>query len=286
MPPPTAKPKTPRPNPPEPTNAPTPRSAAPEIRRGGTAPAPAIVLIGTEGSGKTTAGAYAPDPVFLMARNETGLLTLREHGRVPDVPHFAERQSWSETLSAVDFLATNGASYKTIVLDAMGGFERLCHEHVCVKEFGGDWGEKGFMSYHKGYDMSITPWLDLLTRLDKLRRQGKTVLLICHSKIQQFKNPIGPDFDRYTSDCHAKTWGVTHRWADAVLFLNFLTIVQEEKDRRKRGIGGTDRILYTQHNDAWDAKNRFGMEPELIMPAEPAEMWAAIESAIRGEQTP
>ena len=55
------------------------------------------------------------------------------------------------------------------------------------------------------------------------------ILALCHSKIAPFKNPEGPDYDRFTPDLHAKTWGLTHKWADYVLFLNFETHVDAGK---------------------------------------------------------
>ena len=41
-----------------------------------------IVVYGPEGSGKTSLGAPAPKPFFLMSRGETGLLTLLDFGLV------------------------------------------------------------------------------------------------------------------------------------------------------------------------------------------------------------
>lgn len=235
--------------------------------------APRIVLNAVEGFGKTTFGAFAPNPAILMARGETGFATLRQKGRVPDADA-VELTSWNNVFRIIDTLA--GGQYDTIVIDALGGFERLCHEHVCARDFNNDWSEKGFYSYMRGYEVSIPDWIQFLYRLDALRAaRNCSIILLSHAKARTFKNPLGPDFDRYTADCHEKTWGVTHKWADAVLFGTFVTVTQEKKGRTK-GIGGTERVIHTQRTDGYDAKNRYGMTQQIQLPDDPAQMWPTV----------
>jgi hypothetical protein len=242
---------------------------------------PRIVLNAVEGFGKTSTAAHAPNPAILMARGESGYLTLLGAKRVP--PHPAIMlDSWDETLAMVDSLDEDPQGRQTVVLDALGGFERLCHEKVCKRDFGGDWGEKGFMSFHKGYHQSVGEWLKLIAKLDRLReRHGIAIIFLSHSLVKSFKNPMGEDFDRYIADCHEKTWGVTHKWADAVLFGNFATVV-EKKDGKTKGIGGTERRLYSERRDAFDAKNRYGMKPAMVLPDSPLGAWTAIWDEIKG----
>ncbi|HUW30150.1 MAG TPA: AAA family ATPase [Planctomycetota bacterium] len=187
----------------------------------------------------------------------------------------------------MDFLdqlaLVSSPTHQVLAFDALGGIERLCHERVCERDFNGDWGEKGFTSYQKGYDVAVTDWLQLLQRLDRIRSQGITILMLGHVQVRPFRNPLGEDYDRYVSDVHHKTWGVTHKWADAVLFGTFRTIVVAKKGERAKGIGGADRVLYCERRDAYDAKNRYGMPAELDIPGDPSQTWPTIWSAIRKE---
>lgn len=224
------------------------------------------ILAGVEGIGKTSWGCCAPSPFFLMTRGETGLETLLDAGRVPDTPHFPEIKTWMEFLDALKWLIENEHAYKTLVIDTIGGAERLCHEHVCKRDYGGQWGEKGFTSYMQGYEVSLADWRDLLTLLTGLRDQKRmTIVCLNHVKIAPFHNPEGKDYDRYTVDMHHKTWSLTHRWADWVLFANFYTVTKEEGGEKTKGAGGKKRIIYTERSAAWDAKNRFGLPPEIEM---------------------
>jgi hypothetical protein len=226
---------------------------------------------------------------MLMAGGETGYLTLLGHRLVPDVDR-AEIQSWAGLLALLDALEA-ACPYGTLVFDALNGFERLCHEHVCDNEFRGDWGEKGFTAYQRGYDIAVADWLGLLARLDRLRgAAGCRVLLLGHSKVETFKNPGGADYDRWVCDVHRKTWAATHKWADAVLFGKFFTVVETQRAggpealKRGKGIGGTERIVYTQQRDAWDAKNRYGMPEAIDVPADASAIWNTLYGHIRPQE--
>ncbi len=245
---------------------------------------PRIVINGVEGWGKTTLAAMAPKPGIYMARGESGYETLLGVKAVPNIPNDTV-EDWAGLMVALDeLIAGETMPYKTLAFDAMGGFERLCHEHVCVRDFHGDLGERGFAAYQKGYDVSVTDWLGFLARLDKIRARGVMILLLSHSQVRPFRNPMGEDFDRYTADVHHKTWSVTHKWADAVLFANFIIIPDKSASGKTKGIGGSDRIIYTQRRDAFDAKNRYAMEPELDIPDDPKGMWPALWAALTGKE--
>lgn len=164
----------------------------------------------------------------------------------------------------------------------------MCHEFICRRDFNGDWGEKGFASYQRGPDVAVSEWLKLLAILDRLHDSGKIVLILSHCKIKTFKNPLGADYDRYVSDVHDKTWSVTAKWADCVLFGNFYSVVESaerkpEALRRGKGIGGTERVIYTERRDAFDAKNRYGMPEVIDIPHDPSVVWETIYSNIRKE---
>ena len=238
---------------------------------------PKILLNAVEGYGKTTFGSYAPNPVMLQARGETGYETLLGSGLVPSIDA-ARINSWPGLLELMPTL--NG--FATVNLDAVGGIERLCHEFICDRDFDGEWGEKGFASYQKGYDVSITEWIKLLSALDRLHDKGVVIVILSHCKVKPFKNPMGADYDRYVSDVHDKTWAVTAKWADAVLFGNFFTVVETARSskpealRKGKGIGGTGRVIYTERRDAFDAKNRYNMEPVIDIPNDPKQMWSTI----------
>ncbi|MAH45061.1 hypothetical protein CMI37_04480 [Candidatus Pacearchaeota archaeon] len=244
-------------------------------------PPPRIVLSAVEGWGKTTAGAYAPNSCLIMSEHETGYLTLRGSGLVPEVD-CGLATNWVDLLNTLETLAKpDHPGYGVLALDAINGFERMCHERVCQRDFKGDWGEKGFTSYQKGYDVAVTDWLQMLIALDNIRAKGTTILLIAHVQVRPFGNPLGADYDRYVVDVHKKTWGVTLKWADAVLFGNFKSVIDAKTGK---AVGRADRRLFTERRDGYDAKNRYGMPEYLDIPADPTRVWSSIWDSITAKR--
>lgn len=247
--------------------------------------APRLIFNCVEGWGKTSLVAFIPEVRLILAPNETGYETLLGRGLVPSVQQIIT-QDWAELLAVVDAIIAAPGSCSVVALDALGGFEFLCHQHVCEREYKGVWGEKGFLGYMRGYDRSVTDWRTLLSRLDELRsRHGIASVFLSHAQVRPFTNPLGDDFKRFEADCHPKTWGVTGRWADAVLFGTYETVVSEDAQGRSthKGIGKSHRILYAERRDAFDAKNRYAMPEMIHMTNEPEHSWGIVHNLIKGD---
>jgi len=243
-----------------------------------------VVIAGVEGVGKTSIPVFGPNAAIIMAKGETGYMTLLQANRAPSVDATLVN-TWDDLFLVLDgLIAMQELPYNTLGLDARGGFEQLCHQHVCSNEFDGDWGEKGFTSFQRGYKVAQPEWLKFLAKLDAINAKGCAIFMLAHTVIKPFRNPLGADYDRIAVDAHEKTWGPTHKWADAVLFYTFVTVV-EKLDRNKtkgKAIGGTDRVIYTERRDAWDAKNRYGMPESLDIPDDPSQTYNVIMNAIKG----
>lgn len=239
---------------------------------------PRVVFYAVEKFGKTTALAYAPSPIIIQVR-DTGYQTLVDAGLVPASPTIVAT-SWTHLLASID-AAIAMPGVKTLGIDGITGAERLCQEHVCTTEFGGDWGDGGFTSFNKGYDRCASVWLALLARLDRAIEAGITVVLLAHARTKTQKNPVGADYDRFEPDLHAKTWSPTARWADAILFGKFHTIVDVTRreaakkvaEQKGKAIGGVDRVVFTTGCDAFVAGNRYGAESELWVKGGAESMW-------------
>ena len=249
-----------------------------------------LILHGVEGVGKSSFAAFAPLPIFMMARGETGLETLIDSGRLHDVPHFPEIGSWEDLIGGIETLIHEQHTYKTLVIDTLNGAERLCHESVCARLFNNDWGKQGFTSYQQGFEASLADWRQLLFLLDQLREQKRmAIICLCHSKVKTFKNPEGADFDRYAPDMHDKTWGLTHKWSDIVLFAKFETIVtggsvpegSVKAGKKGKGVGGQTRMMFSERHASYDAKNRNGLPEEIEMGDSGKAAWSNFLTALK-----
>lgn len=232
-----------------------------EITDSRKARAPAVILYGVPGLGKTSFAASIPDVCFMIDDSERGIDTLKASGCVPrSIKTLPPYSDWQGVLDTLDQFAEQEHDFKWLAIDTLGGLERLCHEHVCGRNFDGDWSEKGFLSFHRGYEVALADWRGLLKRLDRVRDRGIRLICLAHSTVKPFHNPAGDDYDRYFPDMHPKTWTLTAKWADIIMFGNFLVTVEEGK-----GAGGHHRVLYTEYTAAWEAKNRHGLPFEISM---------------------
>lgn len=224
-----------------------------------------VVLYGPEGVGKSTFGADAPSPIFLGAEDGTARL---------DVARFPQPESWADVLEAIKTLGTEQHNYKTLVVDTLDWVEPLCWKHACSEH---GWKSVEDPGYGKGYAVALDLWRQFLQHLERL--QSKTsmhVVLLAHSQITKFADPLGNDFDRYELKLNKKAAGLLKEWPDAVLFCNYETRTARDKaTKRTRGISTGARWVYTTRDAAYDAKNRYGL-PER-MPLSFGDLNSAVE---------
>jgi hypothetical protein len=92
------------------------------------------------------------------------------------------------------------------------------------------------------------------------------VVLIAHSKIKRFDDPKLPTgYDRYIIAINDMAAAAVRQAVDAVLFASFNEKVKQvaKSSSGNRGLGEGERILFTEHRPAFDAKNRFNLPFEL-----------------------
>ncbi len=224
---------------------------------------PKIVLQAVEGFGKTTIGAYVPDAVMLLADTETGYETLLGVDRVPKRA-VAKTGDWETTMELVSQVKGN------LVIDELTGLEKQCHEYTKNKYFQGS--TEKYFNFWKGPETARDEWMKFISKLQSI---DGIVLALCHTNVKGFRDPMAEDYERYVGSMYKKIWADTCRWADVVLFGNYASVIKDGK-----GIAGYDRTIYTEHRDAYDAKNRYGMPEKIKLPSA-EESWNTIWKEIK-----
>jgi hypothetical protein len=239
------------------------------VKRGRTVSPDRIILVGTEGLGKTTFAAGAPAPIFIAV--EDGL-------RHVDVAHFPQPKSFNEVLADLAALAMEEHDYKTCVIDTVDWVGLLIQDAVMRRN---DWSPVQFDEYGRGYKVWVQDWRRLLVALDRLRAEkGMEIILLAHASISTFKNPTGPDYQRYGMKIGGvEAPALLKEWADMVLFGQHVDTT-EEKRGRVRGISSGERIIQTERTAAWDAKNRHNLPPTLALD------YAELDAARKGGYAP
>ena len=227
-----------------------------KITKGKRARAQKVVIYGTEGIGKSSLAAQFPEPLFIDTEGSTDNM---------DVARLDKPTSWVMLNNQIAFIKANPTVCKTLVIDTIDWAESLCVDNLCAMH-----GKKGIedFGYGNGYVYAKEEMGRFLNRLQDLIEIGINVVLTAHAQIRKFELPdeMG-SYDKYELKLGKKTSSQTaplvKEWADLLLFCNYKTyLISQEKSTKKKA-QGNQRVMHTEHNPAWDAKNRHGLPSEL-----------------------
>jgi hypothetical protein len=224
-----------------------------KIERGITPQAGRNVLYGTEGIGKSTLAAQWPSPLILDTEDGTSRIDCARV-RCPD---------WPALYGALIDLTGDPQGFSTVVIDSIDWAERHILEAMLRKDNKKSIEDYGF---GKGYTKLAEQFGTLLGLCDQLVGKGVHVVLVGHSTVKRTTPPdMDEGWDRYELKLTKQTGPLVKEWADALLFANYRTKLVEGTDGRVRAKGGKERLVYTERSAAFDAKNRYGLAPELPM---------------------
>lgn len=227
-----------------------------KITKGKRARAQKVVIYGTEGIGKSSLASKFPEPLFIDTEGSTDNM---------DVARLDKPTSWIMLNNQIAFVKANPTVCKTLVIDTIDWAESLCVDNLCAIH-----GKKGIedFGYGNGYVYAKEEMGRFLNKLQDLIEIGINVVLTAHAQIRKFELPdeMG-SYDKYELKLGKKTSSQTaplvKEWADLLLFCNYKTyLISQEKSTKKKA-QGNQRVMYTEHNPAWDAKNRHGLPSEL-----------------------
>lgn len=203
-----------------------------------------VLGYGPEGVGKSTFASGAPNPFFICLDDRTSHLDISRADPKPRV--------WDDVLQWLTVLEHEKHDYKTVVVDPLTWLEPLCHLKVTgdpaisIDKFDGGFG--------RGINASLDQWRVLVAGLERLWTKGMHVVLLSHSTVKSFKDPSGPEYDRYELGINAKAAGLFKQWADFVLFMKHEAVAKTVDGKRARGQATGRCVAYTKWTAAYDAK--------------------------------
>lgn len=208
-----------------------------------------VIVYGPEGVGKSTLASELPAPIFLDTEDGTSHL---------DVPRVV-CQSMGDVLDAVRALLKEEHGYRSVVIDTIDWCESMMVAAVVAEANNPKIKNIEDFGYGKGYTVLAKYAQDFLGVLNSLVARGLHVVLLAHSRRVKVELPdsVG-SYDKYELKLTKQVAPLVKEWSDALLFLNFVTIIQDGK-----GHGGSLRRIYLSPQAPFEAKNRHGL-PEFM----------------------
>lgn len=210
-----------------------------------------VLIYGVEGIGKTTFASKFPDPIFIDTEGSTGFINAR---KLPNPT------SWTMLLDELEDIKSDSRG-KTLIIDTLDWAERLAKKYLMDKN---KWAAIDSTNYGSRYVALSDEIGKLLNKLTEIKDLGINVVLTAHAETKKHELPdeMG-QYDKYTLKLEKRDAGLAKEWADMILFFNYkTTIISDSKSNSKKATGG-QRVMYTTHKPAWDAKNRLGLPDEL-----------------------
>ena len=218
------------------------------------------IFHGTEGIGKSTFAAQAPNPIFIQT--EDGLTQI-------DVPRFPLAESFDAVLENLNALLTEKHDYKTVIVDSVDWLEKLAVQKV-LETYKGK-ASIAEIDYGRGYAMLIPLFEAVIDLLNRLRRERKmNVVLIAHTKMDKVEDPTGGSFDQYAPRLDKRINGIVKEWSDIIGFATHSITKTEEKKgfgtrmvaKSKKDTDGNARVIFLESTPAIIAKSRYNALPK------------------------
>ena len=221
------------------------------ISRNTTLQPPRIMIYGPHGLGKTTFGASAPNPIFILTEDGLGRL---------EADHFPVSKSYKDVQEALTALKGEH-NFQTVVIDSLDWLDNLIWEQINSQYEAKD------LAYGKGAVLAADLWRKVLEDLTALRAKGMASILLAHCEIKRFDSPEVEPYERYQPKLQARSSALVQEWCDIVGFANYKTIVKSSdvgfNNKVSRGISTGERLLYTSEKPAYLAKNRYSLPDSL-----------------------
>jgi len=219
------------------------------------------MIYGVEGVGKSTFGARAPKPIFISPEGGTDELRSADGSGVDQIPGVA---TWDDIRTAVKSVLNSKHDYQTLVLDSADWIEKTAHTKIIGTSGRSIITANG--GYGAGYRESEAMHKALLDDISMVREnRNMAVIVTAHAHVRQVKDPEAiADYDGFEIKCHEFVSSLWREWVDALLFARFRTFIKQgENNEKVRALGDDTRVVYTVKRPAFQAKNRYGLPPEM-----------------------
>jgi len=215
-----------------------------------------IWLVGQPGIGKTSLLAAMPDVFVIVTGKESGLNKLIDRGRVSEVPHTPPVESWEDFWSVLTELATLDHKFGMVGIDSITDIAELAKDYIvrteydgCLTKYGSSWGV-GTSKYKALLGKMIEKFFAL-----NHREPSVGVVMTSGAEAQRRNDPQAGEYNQWSPQIEKNAFELLSKAVDMILFLRH----DAQVDREGRAVAGTTRVLYTEGDNTFIAKNRHGL---------------------------
>ena len=229
-----------------------------------------ICIYGSDGSGKST---WAKHGLFLDMEGGLGEIDCQSIDLVD--------ASFADVMDAARYVYKE---YKTLgvdtlVIDSIDWLERKIFNAACQDN---GWQTIEQPGYGKGYVIVLKYWTEFLNSLDQLRALGLHIVLISHSAVEHFDDPIVDNsFHRHNLKLNRHARGLISEWCDVLGYVASEVLTSKTGDKfgtpEYKAITTNRRLIYFGEQPTFTAKSRMTL-PESL-PLEWEEFMSAVASA-------
>jgi len=212
------------------------------------------LIYGLPKVGKSTFASCASGALFLAC--EHGLDNI-------DAEATDLMTNYDMVLEILDQLIHEDHGFKTLVIDTMSALEVLMMRHT-AKSFSKKSYEE--IEYGRGKGALVNRVVHLLAQLDRIHNRGIMIIMIAHSDIVNFKDPMGEAYDTYKPQLHKHISPIIEKWADIIGFAKQEHMLRESQDgmaKRKTAIAQPNRRLYLDNTASCLAGSRYDLPASI-----------------------
>lgn len=226
------------------------------------------MIYGHQGIGKTTFASAWPRKTLIIS-TEDGADQIAGSHRI-------RVKSWAEIREKLVLVAREPHDYTAIALDTITSMESMLHAAICKEN-----NVESLEAVGNGFGTGAKMAREKLTKLcDWLESslcdgRGMDLWFIGHSADKIRKDPAAQDASVWTPDGNDKANNVLLRRLDMVLFMRRRVDVsggmpinnagnRPERAGKERSLG--ERVLFTDRGEGYEAKNRYGLPSEIVIP--------------------
>lgn len=232
-----------------------------------------MVLHAEHGTGKTTFGTNAPNPIYIAGEEIEEI----------DAAKFPKVKSFREFLDRLTFIREGDHQFKTLVIDTLDSIESLLWKDIIEEE-----GAKDMATAMGGYGRAYNYATQMMTAvrdefLVPIRENKKmNIILLSHSTKVKVEDPLTQSsYDRFELKLHKNKQGlgaytVFTDWVSIIAFAKFEVYkVTDKKTQKDFAVGDGKRVMYLTPKPAYDAKNRFNLPDQMDL------KWSDLASGVK-----